>query len=212
MFDLAEYLKFLVALIAIIDAPGVAPMYLQQTEGMSLAERLVAALTAAAATAGILLLFATYGEPILGVFGITIAAFKILGGIVILLIALEMLGLRGEQPDEGAPRAAPGNPVAVGVFPLATPLFAGPGAITTVMVYAHEDFRSDHDLIVAALILGASGVILVTLALAAALGGFITPRVQNVFNRLLGMLVGALGVEFILEGVAEFFPRLAAAA
>ncbi len=154
-----------------------------------------------------------FGETLLASFGITIAAFKILGGLVVLLIALDMLGLLGKEDQSSDTAASDQGPVSIGIFPLAVPLFAGPGTITAVMVYAHEDFHlghADHDLIVAAVILSAASLLAVGLAFGGFLGRFIGALAQVVMNRLLGMLVGALGVEFILEGIVAFFPAIAA--
>lgn len=211
----AEYLHLLVVLVAIVDIPGNLPMFLQCTGAMSRAQRMVTAVTAAIATALILTVFAFFGETILGTFGITIAAFKILGGLVILLMALEMLGLMGDPSSDHSGNSD--NPVAVGVFPMAVPLFAGPGSISAVMVFAHYDPMSAetapigflaHEMVVAAVILTVAVLILLGLAAASRLDRFLTPLVQDVLNRLLGIIVGALGVEFILEGIAEFFPGL----
>lgn len=209
MFDTTEYFKLFVALMAIVDIPGNVPMFLQQTAAFSTSARLMAALTAGLVSGAILLVFAFYGELLLASFGITIAAFKILGGIVILLIALDMLGLISSTTDEETRGDGAANPVTVGVFPLAVPLFAGPGAIAAVMVYAHEDFHSDHDLIIAALVVSTAAAIVAGLSIASLLGRFIGPTTQQVLNRLLGMIVGALGVEFILEGIAAFYPATA---
>ncbi len=203
MLDTAEYLKLLIALIAIVDVPGNIPLFLQQTHGLSLAEKRVAAVTAGVATAAILLLFAFLGVHVLGAFGITLPAFKVLGGLVILLIALEMLGLKAasQVSREGGGET---NPVVIGIFPMAVPLFAGPGAISAVLVYAHRDFHSDHDLIVTVLILSVAAIIVLGMFGAAAASRLITPLTQKILNRLLGMIVGALGIEFILEGLAAF--------
>ena len=203
MIDLQEYLKLAVALIAIVDIPGNVPLFLQQTQGMSAAQKRVAAVSAGVATAAILFVFAFAGDVVLEAFGITIDAFKVVGGLVILLIALDMLGLITAgaltmEAEEGA------HPVAIGIFPLAVPLFAGPGAISAVMVYAHEEFHSDHDLIVGLLILSVAVAIVAGMTGAAVVSHLIGPLTQSVINRLLGMIVGALGVEFILEGVAGF--------
>lgn len=102
--------------------------------------------------------------------------------------------------------AAP--PVAVGIFPMAVPLFAGPGAISIVMVYGHKATQSDHDLIVGAVIATASLAVIVGLTLAAAVSRFLGPITQSVINRLFGLIIGTMGVEFILEGAAATFPNL----
>ncbi|MEL7117386.1 MAG: MarC family protein [Pseudomonadota bacterium] len=209
----SEYVHLLVALVAIVDIPGNLPMFLQRTANMTAGQRGITAITAAIATALILGVFAMFGETILGAFGITIEAFKILGGLVILLMALEMLGLMGDpSTDHGG---AQDSPIAVGIFPMAVPLFAGPGAISAVMVFAHfsaEDavFVGEtlllHELIVLAVIGTVSVLILIGLVAAGAFSRFLTPLVQDVLNRLLGIIVGALGIEFILEGIRDFFP------
>ncbi len=210
-----EYIKLTVALIAIIDVPGTIPLFLQQTAKMSAAGRFLCALSAAIATFVVLAVFMFFGEQVLSAFGITIAAFKIVGGLVVLLIALELLGLT-ELPalaEEGGAKTI--SPITVGVFPIAVPMSAGPGAIVAVMVYAHKDSHAGesvigHDAIVLAVIATAAAFVFVGLGLAAFAGRFIGPTAQSVMKRLLGMVVGALGMEFILEGLAEFFPALGA--
>ena len=203
--DVSELVKLSIALIAIIDVPGNIPMFLQRTASMSPGERRLTAVVSAIATVAILLSFAHAGEPILETFGITIDAFRILGGLVVLLIALDMLGLLGASAIAyGDEEEA--NPVVTGVFPLAVPLFAGPGAISAVMIYAHEmDQYASHDVYVSLIIVVVGAFLCLGLLLASVLGRLIGPVAQNVMNRLLGIIVGSLGVEFILEGLAGFF-------
>lgn len=210
MSSFTQYIHFMIALIAIVDVPGNVPIFLKRTEKFTLAGKSVAAISAAIATALILMFFALLGEGLLSVFGITIDAFRILGGIVILLMALEMLGLRVDPSVTHGGHSE--NPISIGVFPMAVPLFAGPGAISAVMVFAHYDPSADfsdvlaHEAMMAVVILTVGILVLVGLLLASALARLITPLVQDIMNRLLGVIVGALGVEFILEGVAGFFP------
>jgi multiple antibiotic resistance protein len=213
MIEVTEYAKLLIALLAIVDIPGNVPLFLQQTARFSTTDRLTVSLTTGVTAGAILLAFAFFGEAVLATFGITIAAFRILGGIVILLIALDMLGFVGSEDPSSQPFGGDDNstPVAVGIFPLAVPLFAGPGAIATVMVYAHEDFHSDHDLIVGAVIVTAAVAIIIGLVAASFVGRFVGSLAQKVLNRLLGMIVGSLGIEFIIEGIADFFPGLTTA-
>ena len=208
----AEYLHLFAVLIAMVNVPGNLPMFLERTQDSSPSERRTVAVTAALATGTVLLVFAFAGEGILGSLGISLAAFKVLGGVVILLIALDMLGFLGERSaDQG--RTAD-NPVEVGIVPMAIPVFAGPGAISTVMVYTHKEADPSltpfsNDLMVAAVIVLVAAIILAGLIAASALSRFLTPLVQHVLSRVLGMVVGALAVEFILEGLAAFFPHLA---
>jgi multiple antibiotic resistance protein len=208
---MSEYIKLLVALVAIIDIVGNIPIFLQQTGNFSSKERLATAAVASVTTFGILIVFALFGQIVLSSFGISIAAFKVLGGIVVLLIALDLLGMMRSDGTIGSGDPGFDNPFVVGVFPLAVPLFAGPGAITAVMVYAHESHHQAHTLLVMAVIASACIALLIGLSLASSLGLLIGPVSQIVMNRILGMVVGALGVEFILEGILEFFPFLTGA-
>ncbi|MEM6440004.1 MAG: MarC family protein [Pseudomonadota bacterium] len=205
MLDLPDLIKLTITLAAIVDIPGNIPMFLQQTAAMDAQARRRTALVAGVATAAVLILFANAGEAILATFGISIHAFRVLGGLVVLLIALDMLGLLGAASGDAGPPTS-SDPILIGVFLMAVPLFAGPGAITAVMVYAHEaDKHDDHDLHVSIIILVVSALIVLGLLAASLVSRFITPVAQAVLNRLLGIIVGALAVEFILEGLAGFF-------
>ena len=208
----ADYIHLFVVLLAMVNVPGNLPMFLERTQDSSPSEQRTVAVTAALATGVVLLVFAFAGEGILAALGISIAAFKVLGGVVILLIALDMLGLTGERSAERGHTVE--SPVEIGIVPMAIPIFAGPGAISTVMVYAHKQADPSHgfltnELIVSAVIVSVATIILAGLLAAASLSRFITPLVQHILSRVLGMLVGALAVEFILEGLAAFFPTLA---
>lgn len=206
----SEYIQFLVALLAIVDIAGNVPIFIQQTDGFSRAWRQITAVTAGLATAAILLLFVVAGESILQAFGISIEAFKIVGGLVILLMALEMLGLIGD-PSAAPRNPASQHPVAVGIFPMAVPLLAGPGAISAVLVYAHHDHHPEHDMIVVGVVATVSILIALSLTLASFVGRWFGPVTQSVISRLLGIIVATMGVEFLIDGLGSAFPGLAVA-
>jgi multiple antibiotic resistance protein len=200
-----EFVKLTVALVAIVDVPGNVPIFLQQTAHMTARERALCAVSAGVATAAVLLVFTFAGAAILGTFAITLDAFRVVGGLVLVLIALQLLGLMGDgEPSFGNADSA--SPVAVGVFPMAVPMLAGPGAIAAVMVSAGQAGAHEaHRLHVATAVLAVSAVIVAGLLVAGSMRRFIGPVTQNVLNRLLGIIVGALGTEFILEGVQGFY-------
>ena len=202
MINWPEYVQFLIVLIAIVDIPGNVPVFLQQTQDFTHKQRQAAAIFSGIATFFVLIFFAFAGEVILLTFGISLADFKVLGGIVVLLLALEMLGLLDFSAAQAA-AAAKRTPVTVAVFPMAVPLFAGPGSISAVLIYAHYDFVSNHDVFIAALLFGASCLVAAGMLTASLLSQVIGPTTQVVLNRVLGMLVGALGIEFISAGVRE---------
>lgn len=206
MIGWAELVKLSVALIAIVDIPGNVPVFLQQTHAMSGRQRRLTAVVSGLATAAILLLFANAGDVILENFGITVEAFQVLGGLVVLLIALDMLGLLGVGTVNYGGGSDEPNPLLTGIFPMAVPLFAGPGAITAVMIYSTQGGGNPwHDLHVSIVVLVVSLAVAAGLLLASTLSRVIGPVTQQVLNRLLGVIVGAMGIEFILDGIAGFY-------
>ncbi len=139
MLDWAEYAKFFLALLVIVNPLGAVPMFVVMTTQSSGAERRHIAFVASVAVAIVLMVAAIGGQPLLAFFGITIASFKVGGAILILLLAISMMHARttGEkQTPEEAMEAADKESIAV--VPLAIPLLAGPGAISTTIIYATE--------------------------------------------------------------------------
>ncbi|MEM9855337.1 MAG: MarC family protein [Pseudomonadota bacterium] len=198
--DLAFYVTAFATLFVIIDPIGLAPLFIALTQGMDAKARRAIAFRSCAVASALLLAFGLVGEALLGFVGISMAAFRIAGGALLFLTALDMLfERRQERRDEQAMERADPS-----VFPLAMPLIAGPGAIATVILLAGQaegDFVKTLG-VYAVLI----SVILITLLLFLA-GGPIERVLGktgvNIVTRLLGMLLAALAVQFILTGLAE---------
>jgi multiple antibiotic resistance protein len=195
-------------LFVIIDPIGLAPIYLALTTGMDTKKRRMVGLRAIIIGFGVLMLFGVFGEAVLGFIGISMAAFRIAGGILLFLTALEMLFEKRTKRREDQVSQANSDDLSDGddpsVFPLATPLIAGPGAIATLILLTGQ---SDGVLETTAVF----GVLLAVLALAMVLfwvaevsEKLIGPTGINVITRLLGMLLAALSVQFILDGLREF--------
>jgi multiple antibiotic resistance protein len=201
MFD--EALSAFVTLFVTIDAPGLAPVFLALTAGLSRAERGQIALRASLIAGGILLLFALAGTLILTVFGITIPAFRIAGGLLLFHIAFEMIfEKRQERHERSAERAVTADQIRdIAVFPLAIPLLAGPGAISATILlagsYADPLGRALLIAIVAVNLAAAWGVFLLAERIDRYLG--VTGRI--VLTRLLGVILAALAVQFVIDGV-----------
>jgi multiple antibiotic resistance protein len=187
----------IVALLAITNPLGAVPVFLNITARLSLAERRRAAIEAALAVLIILTIAAVIGKPILRAFGISLPAFQAAGGVVILL-----MGLTKEQHDD-EPRGLARDRVLV---PLAMPLIAGPGSITTTITLTAgaEGWQG----VVATLIgIGVVGVIvLLTLCSSGWLGERIGPQGQRIFLRFMGLILAAVGAEMALLGVHTFVP------
>lgn len=197
--DIAAIIASFTTLFVIIDPIGLAPLFVALTVGMEPRHRRAVALRACGIAVLVLALFGLAGKAVLGFVGISMPAFRIAGGILLFLTALDMLfERRGKRRSGQATHVDDPS-----VFPLATPLIAGPGAIATMILLRGE--AGSDALEVAAVYAVLVAVIAVTLVLflAAGLIERALGRVGiNVVTRLLGMLLAALSVQFVLDGLA----------
>lgn len=189
-----------VTLFVIIDPIGLTPLFAALTQGMDAAQRRAIAIRACLIAALLLALFTFLGEAVLGFVGISMPAFRIAGGILLFLTALEMLfekrtKRREDQADE---RPDPS------VFPLAIPLIAGPGSIATVILLAGEHSAMMGRLGTLLVTLGVLAIMLVMFMGAGLLQRALGKTGINVVTRLLGMLLAALSVQFVLDGLRAF--------
>jgi multiple antibiotic resistance protein len=208
MLDLPEYLQLFVALLAITNPLGKIPVFNAMAAHHPAAVKHRLALVAAASVVAILLVSFFVGEIVLHSLGITIPAFRIAGGILLLLSALSMMSGADAAPAPGAAGAGAGDVIHLAVVPLAIPLLAGPGAISTVIVYAHREGSIHHASLVAAAVVTVGVVILVILRLAPLLAAVLKRTGMNVATRITGLLIAATAVEFIVDGLAQLFPGL----
>lgn len=187
-----------ITLFVVIDPPGLAPLFVALTSGMDNQHRRAVGLRACIIGAGLLLLFGLFGEAVLGFAGISLPAFRIAGGILLFLTALDMLFERRTQRRKGQSS----NKDDPSVFPLATPLIAGPGAIATMILLtgqAGEDVAAN---IAVYLVMGAVVLItFITFLAAGPIERLLGDTGINVVTRLLGMLLAALSVQFVIDGL-----------
>ncbi len=199
--DSALLITAFATLFVVIDPPGLVPMFIALTTGMSPERRRAMALRACLIAAVLLTMFGLFGESILGFIGISMPAFRIAGGILLFLTALDMLFERRTQRREGQTADPDHDP---SVFPLATPLIAGPGAIATVILLMGQ---SGPGWAGAAAIMGLLwGMILVTylfLLASPPLERLLGRTGTIVITRLLGILLAALSVQFVIDGVRQ---------
>lgn len=186
-------------LFVVIDPPGLIPMFIALTPGMSSEQRRIIGARACMVAIAILTLFGLLGEAVLGFIGISMSAFRIAGGILLFLTALDMLFERRTQRREGQAAVHEHDP---SVFPIAIPLIAGPGAIATMILLVGESgggwqgILTVH-LVMIVVVLMAFLLFLIAGPLERALG-----RTGNVvITRLLGMLLAALSVQFVIDGI-----------
>lgn len=197
------YISSLITFFVVIDPPGCAPIYAGLTAGATAEHRRAMAVRAVLVAAGILFVFAMFGENLLHGLGISLAAFRIAGGIMLFLIALEMVfEKRTERREDRAAKIAATPEVEdVSIFPMAMPMIAGPGSIASVMLLMSCNDGLDRSIV----ILGAlATILLLTLASLLAAGPIMRvlgAKIEAVITRLLGVLLGALAVQFVIDGL-----------
>jgi multiple antibiotic resistance protein len=193
----------LVTLFVVVDPVGLAPTFLAVTEGLPLRARRDVAVRASLIAGAILIGTALIGDALLRALGISLPAFRIAGGLLLFAIAFEMvLGVRMRREGLEAEEAVEEHVRNVAAFPLAIPLMAGPGAITAAVLLAG---RADGNLLLTGLLLAV--VVLVALACLAAflLAGRLSRLLGHtgniVLSRLLGVLLAALAVQYMVDGI-----------
>ena len=196
--DVAALLTAFITLLVVIDPIGLAPLFVALTQGMTAAERRAIALCACVISVGLLTLFGLFGEAVLGFAGISLSAFRIAGGILLFLTALDMLFERSTQRRRG--QASRANDPSV--FPLATPLISGPGAIASMILLTGQAGGEWSGILAIHLVMIAVITVVLMFFLAAGLLERLLGETGiNVVTRLLGMLLAALSVQFVIDGL-----------
>jgi multiple antibiotic resistance protein len=201
------FVSAFVTLLVIIDPPGCAPIFASLTRDAPASQRRMMAVRSVLVAAGILLFFGLLGEDLLRKLGISLAAFRIAGGIMLFLIALEMVFERRTQRRETRAQEVSANPEHedVSVFPMAIPMIAGPGSIASVMLLmARSDGLAESVTVLGAL---AAVLVLTMIALLAAgpLMRLLGHRMEAMLTRLLGVILAALAAQFVIDGIAVSF-------
>ncbi|MGA2191788.1 MAG: NAAT family transporter [Nitrospirota bacterium] len=209
MLAWTEYIKIFTALLSIVDPIGAVPILVSLTVGMGRKERTGIASTTSVAVGMILVGAALFGKLILNLFGISIASFKIGGGIIILLMAVAMMQARyapGRQTTEEAQEAEEKKSIAV--VPIAMPLLAGPGAISTVIVYSQSSFDPLHIVLIVLICILVALLTWLVLRAADTVVRKMSRTAINIVTRLMGLLLAAISAELITGGLAQIFPAL----
>jgi multiple antibiotic resistance protein len=206
---LGTFSKLLLSLFAIMNPVGAAIFLVSVTPGESPEVRRKIARVASLAVVVVLAVAGFAGEAILEFFGIGIPSFRVIGGILLLLTAIEMLNVRPRRsqatPEE---RNEAMDSTEIGVVPLAIPLMAGPGAISLVLLSVESARGAGGMAAVALAVLCIGGVIWGVLSLGPRLQQLIGRTGENILTRLMGLIVGAIAVEFIIGGVGKLLPGL----
>lgn len=194
-------------LLVTVDPPGLAPLFLGLTQGMTRAQRQQVAIRGSVMGFAILTVFALFGATILGALGISMGAFRIAGGLMLFAIAFEMIfEKRNERKEKTTDDAITKDHIHnLAVFPLAIPLIAGPGAISATVLISGTMDGWIGKLQLVAVIGVVLGLVFVSLYLAERLNRFLGVTGRALLTRLLGVLLAALSVQFVVDGVKSAF-------
>ncbi len=200
----------LVTFLVIIDPAGCVPIFASLTRGTGAAHRRAMALRSAAIAWFVLMFFAILGKPMLQALGISLASFRIAGGIMLFFIALDMVFEKRTQRREERAQSIEGTPEAedISVFPMAIPMIAGPGSIASAMLLVSQ--ASGYGQM--GVVLGAMTIVVIltggALLAAGPLMRLMGERIEAMISRLLGVILAALAAQFVIDGLRESFPGL----
>ena len=205
-----SFMLLLVGLIAIVNPLGALPVFLSMSDKTDPNADMRTINRAAVAVALILLISAWTGEALLGFFGITIDAFRVGGGLLILLMGISML--HGKQshvqhcPNESEEMACKED---ISVVPLAIPLMAGPGAISLVILDANKIHSFGGEVVLALAIITVAAIAWLVLLIAEKMRDKLGVIGLNIATRIMGLILAAIGVQFMADGIKQLLPGLA---
>ncbi len=206
MGNLLEYMLLATgALFVIVDPLATAPVFLAMTEGHTIKHRLRTARVACVTMTVILLAFSLAGTLIFRVFGITLAAFQIAASIILLIIALDMLRVQRSRVKETSEETLAGAAKDdIAIAPLAIPMLAGPGAISTVLLLHNQAKSLAQHVALLGCIVGVAAITYVIFHLAARGARWLSPIAMSITVRIMGLLLSAIAIQFLLDGIKAF--------
>lgn len=197
----------LVTFLVVIDPPGCAPIFASLTSAAPAADRRRMAFRATLIGALILLFFAFFGEDLLSALGVSLSSFRIAGGIMLFLVALEMVFEKRTERRETRAQEVQDTPEHedISVFPMAIPMIAGPGSIASVMLLTARSEGLEESLVVFAALGVTLLLTLATLLAAGPLMRVLGPRIEAMITRILGVILAALAAQYVVDGVERSF-------
>ncbi len=209
MDNYTGYIKIIISLLAIVNPLGAVPVFIGLTSGISSGQRRRIARISAISIAVILVFSVWIGEPFLHLFGISINAFRVAGGLLILLMGIAMLhGQISGAKHTAAEAAEAKDKESIAIVPLAIPLMAGPGAISLVIMDAHHALNYGNKFLLSGCVAVVSLLVWCALRLAGSLSRRLGNTGINIATRVMGLILASVGVEFITSGLRQLLPGL----
>ena len=200
------FVSAFVTFLVVIDPPGCAPIFAGLTREASAAHRRSMAIRSVLIASGILLFFALLGEDLLSALGVSLSAFRISGGIMLFLIAIDMVfEKRTERRENRAEEVASRDVEDVSVFPMAIPMIAGPGSIASAMLLTARAEGLGETLTVLGALVATLMLTLIALLAAGPLMRLLGHKMEAMITRLLGVILAALAVQFVIDGIERSF-------
>ena len=200
------FVSAFVTFLVVIDPPGCAPIFASVTKGATAQHRRAMAFRSVLIAAGILIFFGLLGRDLLGALGISLNSFRIAGGLLLFLIAIDMVfEKRTERRETRAEEVVEEKPDDISVFPMAIPMIAGPGSIASIMLLMSRSEGWAEYLVVWAALGTTLVLTLLCLLLAGPLMRLIGHRMEAMVTRLLGVILAALAVQFVIDGIRRSF-------
>jgi multiple antibiotic resistance protein len=196
------FVSAFVTFLVVIDPPGCAPIFAGLTREETAVHRRAMAVRSVLIAAGILLFFALLGEDLLRALGISLSAFRVAGGIMLFLIAIDMVfERRTERRENRAQEVSASEAEDISVFPMAIPMIAGPGSIASVMLLMARSDGLGESLLVLGALLATLVLTLVALLMAGPLMRLLGHKMEAMITRILGVILAALAAQFVLDGI-----------
>mgnify|MGYP001159374481 CR=1 FL=1 len=203
MLGFSEYAQFFIAMLAIVDPVTILPVYLHLVRHFTEEEKAQAARKASLTTTIALVVTVFIGQLVLDFFGISIGSFQIAGGLLLLIVALQLMKHDDPLPaEDNKDKSLSASQV---VVPLAIPLLAGPGAFSTVIVFSFRQEGFIHLLILSGCLTVLGGIVWFALRMANRFMHFLSPLTISIVNKIMGLVMAAIAVEFIANGVKSLF-------
>jgi multiple antibiotic resistance protein len=201
------FISALVTFFVVIDPPGCAPIFASLTAGAPAAHRRAMAIRSTVVASFILILFGAFGEKFLGAMGISLDAFRIAGGIMLFMIAIEMVFEKRTERRENRAEDVMANPAHedISIFPMAIPMIAGPGSIASVMLLSARSTGIEQSLTVFAALATVLLITLLSLLAAGPLMKALGYKVEAMITRILGVVLAALAAQFVIDGIKASF-------
>ena len=200
------FVSAFVTFLVVIDPPGCAPIFASVTAGVTPAHRRAMAFRSVLIAAGILVFFGLLGRDLLGALGISLSSFRIAGGLLLFLIAVDMVfEKRTERRENRAEEVSASEHDDISVFPMAIPMIAGPGSIASIMLLMSRSEGWAEWLVVWGALAATLLLTLLCLLLAGPLMRLLGNRMEAMITRLLGVILAALAVQFVVDGLKRTF-------